>query len=85
MARKKTTETSSSNDFFREDWRGNRMEWKKVPEVRIRKALLEEIVPNKRYWKRSYTRPNEYYECVFNPIVNYSTIQELEPRIYVEI
>lgn len=87
MAKKRTIQTSfldNDKTFFVELWKGNLMVYTKTTPRTIRKARLEEIVPDKLFWKQSHTRPNEYYECRFSPQVNYSTIQELEPRIYVE-
>lgn len=86
MARRKTIQTSStpSNTFFVEYWKGYQMSYMKTTHRSIRKARLEEIVPDRMFWKQSYTRPTEYYECRFGPLVGFSTIQELEPRIYVE-
>lgn len=52
----------------------------------LRPALLEEIEPNKKLWRRSLVKPNEFYETMFRPEVSWFTICDIfkTKTIYIE-
>ena len=52
----------------------------------LRPALLEEIVPGLKLWRRSILKPNEFYETMFRPEVSWSTICDIykTKTIYIE-
>jgi hypothetical protein len=89
MARKTSKSLNASQILFKEQWRyfnggGRWLEY--VEDVRgdnlLEKVPLEEIVPGEQYYMQQKAKPNHFHPTVFDPIVNWSTIEELQPRVW---
>jgi hypothetical protein len=70
--------------LFKENWRqynngGGWLEYEfdRSGEGLLEPVKLEEIEPNKQYYMRQVWRQNEFHPTVFNPVVTWSTIEEL--------
>lgn len=89
MARKTSKDSGASQILFKEYWRpfgngGQQLEYMKDIEGDdlLEKVPLDEIVPNEQYYMQQIRNPKHFYPTTFDPIVNWSTIKELQPRVW---
>lgn len=89
MARKTSKNSKASQILFKEQWRyfnggGQWLEY--VEDMRgedlLEKVPLDEIVPGEKYYMQQISKPNHFHPTVFDPIVSWSTIKELQPRVW---
>ena len=89
--RNKSKDFRNLQILFKEHWRlfnsgGQYLEYEydRHGDGILRKALIDEIVPDKLFYFQQVWHKDEFYPVVFNPLVEWKTIKELQKYIWLE-